>query len=209
MGTPPISVSGGVVTASNNFTGNSINLSSYSNATKINASAVTKAVHLIGNGQSNSLKGGKGNDTLTGYGGNDTLTGGNGNDVFVYSAGNDVITDYTAGQDKIKLSSGTITSSSTSGNNVILKTAKGNITVQNAKGKNITIINSNGTQSTKKYRIANSQSQTWNLICDDNFIGNEIGIDDISEAKYSVTQIQTANTELTKEQPILTYGTDK
>lgn len=52
-----------------------------------------------------TLSGGKGNDTLIGGIGDDSLVGGAGKDVFVIgnNGGADVITDYTAADDKIKL----------------------------------------------------------------------------------------------------------
>lgn len=58
------------------------------------------------------LVGGLDKDYLVGGGGNDTLIGGGGKDTFVlyYSGGGiDTITDYTIGQDKIKLTSVIIT----------------------------------------------------------------------------------------------------
>ena len=52
--------------------------------------------------------GGAGNDLLTGGLGNDQLTGGAGRDKFCINTGTgrDIITDYTSGEDKIKLLSG-------------------------------------------------------------------------------------------------------
>ena len=92
--------------------------------------------------------------TLVGAKGNDTLTGGAGKDVFYYSTGdgNDVITDYTAGQDTIKLGKGTISKTSYSGNDVIFTVGSGKITVKNGKGKKITIEEANGDTSTKTYK---------------------------------------------------------
>ena len=146
-----ISVSNSILTASSSFTGSKIDLADYENVTKINASAVSQNLNIVGNSYVNSLVGGYGADTISGGGGNDTLTGGSGNDIFVYSSGNDIITDYTAGADKIKLASGSITSASLSSSNVILKTSNGNITVQNGKDKNITVIDSKGNETTTIY----------------------------------------------------------
>ena len=146
-----ITLKNGIVTATDEIANNIINLEDYSISTKIDASAVTKAVNLVGDANSNSLIGGSGADTLDGGSGNDTLTGGSGNDVFIYSSGRDVITDYTVGQDKIKLSDATITSSSIKGSNVTLITNKGNITIQNGKNKKITVTDSSGTETSSAY----------------------------------------------------------
>ena len=135
----------------------------------VDATSRTKAVNIIGNSLANSILGGNAADTLNGGKGNDNLKGGNGKDVFVYANGdgNDVITDYTANYDKIKLTSGSITSSSLSGNDVILKIGTGSIKLKNAKNKNITVTDSNGNTTTKIYgitsttlKITNSDSAT-------------------------------------------------
>jgi subtilisin-like proprotein convertase family protein len=51
------------------------------------------------------LRGGEGNDFLLGGAGNDTLSGGADGDIFVLGDGNDTITDFTAGTDKIDITS--------------------------------------------------------------------------------------------------------
>ena len=189
-----LSIKSSVLTASAKFTDTTINLANYSNATKVNASAVSQSLNIVGNASNNSMKGGKGSDTISGdsgkdtilggegndklYGGNDndvlkgdagndslyggsgndTLTGGTGNDVFIYEGGNDVITDYTAGQDKIKISNGSITSASLSDSNVVLKTSNGSITVKSGKGKKLTIIDANGNETTDIYPADNGIS---------------------------------------------------
>lgn len=107
---------------------------------------------LYGEAGNDFLSGGAGNDTLSGGSGNDTLTGGLGKDIFIYSSGNDVITDYTAGQDSIKLSSGAILGSSIKDSDVVLKVGSGSITIKNGKGKSITIIDSTGNTTSKPYR---------------------------------------------------------
>lgn len=63
---------------------------------------------LIGGGGKDSLSGGNGDDTLSGGSGVDTLTGGLGTDHFALTMGGqnaDRITDFTAGQDRLQLSS--------------------------------------------------------------------------------------------------------
>ena len=101
----------------------------------INALDRTKAINITANSNANTIYSGKGNDTFT---------GGSGADVFVYSSGSgkDVITDYTVGQDKIKLTSGKITKTSISGSDVIFTVGSGNIKLKNAKNKAVNIIDS-------------------------------------------------------------------
>ncbi len=146
-----ISISNSILTASSSFTGSKIDLADYPNATKVNASALSKAVSIVGSSAANSLKGGNGNDTIYGGYGNDTVSLGGGNDVYIYSGGNDFIQDYTAGKDKIKFASGYITGSSISGSNVVLRTSTGNVTLQNGKDKKITVIDSSGNETTSTY----------------------------------------------------------
>ncbi|MBQ4404016.1 MAG: hypothetical protein II857_06345 [Selenomonadaceae bacterium] len=128
---------------------------------KIDASSRTKAIKITGNALNNSIvggsgndyliggsgndliKGGKGNDSLTGGAGNDSLTGGAGNDIFIYTGGKDVISDYSAGEDKIKLSAA-ISKANLSGSDVIFTIGNGNLTVKDGKGKKLSIINSSG-----------------------------------------------------------------
>ena len=139
---------------------------------------------------------------MYGGSGNDTLTGGAGNDVFIYEGGKDVITDYTAGKDKIKLSSGKITKTTYSGKDVIFTIGSGTLTVKNSKGKKITVTDSSN--KTQTY------SKTLDLIYDNNFVSENFSLDSISEKKYSVTQIQNAQTEtFTQDETFLTFTDDK
>ena len=106
---------------------------------------------LSGGKGNDSLVGGKGNDILFGGKGNDTLTGGNGKDIFYYESGDgsDIITDYKAGDDKIKIDGGSIDKITVSGKNVTFKIGKGSVEIQNGKGKEITVVDANDV--TKKY----------------------------------------------------------
>ena len=199
------------VTLGSAFSG-SLKISDYNSKTKIiNASAVTKAVNIVGNSQANSIFGGAKADTISGGKGNDTLTGNGGNDVFVYGSGDgkDVITDYTAGQDKIKISSGTISKTSYSGNNVIFTVGSGSLTVKNGKGKKITITDAAGKTSTKTYNGTAVYGSSSNLFVDENFIGGTT-LDEISAEKYSVEQIcATVETEFFAQEIQPVYSSTK
>ena len=140
-----------LITAGTKFTGTTIDLNLYSvGANNITAANLKSAVELVGNEADNSIKGGKGADTIYGGAGNDTVSLGGGADVYVYESGDDLIQDYAAA-DKIKLASASITGSSLSGSNVVLKTSAGNITVKGGKDKAITVIDKNGTETSKIY----------------------------------------------------------
>jgi len=94
----------------------------------------------IGN---DKLFGDGGNDTLAGGAGNDTLTGGDGADVFFYSSGdgNDIITDYTAGEDFIKIAGGSVSNYSVKGGkDAILTIGKGKITLKGAGNDAISVV---------------------------------------------------------------------
>ena len=192
-----ISVKSGVLTTSTKFTGNEINLADYE-ATKVNASAMSKAVSIVGSDFNDSITGGNGADTISGGSGKNTLTGGNGKDIFVYESGNDIITDYKAGEDSIKIS-GKISQTSYKGKDVIFTIGDGTLTVKNSKGKEISVTDSSGTQT---------YSKTLDLIYDNNFIGDEFGLDSITEKEFEVENIETKN-NLEIEQPVITYGEDK
>ena len=91
----------------------------------IDASARTQDIALIGNSKANVI--------LTGSG-DDEITTGSGKDTIVYTGGDDIITDYTAGQDVIKLDGVTITKAEYTGQygtDLVLTTDKGTLTVEN------------------------------------------------------------------------------
>ena len=139
------------------------------------AESRTTSVYLIGNKNNNRILGTKKvSSTLHGGTGNDTLTGGEKADVFIYSAGKDVITDYfgkvgdlsstidaaryETDTDVIQLSTGSISTYSISGQDVVF-TIDGDknktLTVKDGKNKKITFYNASGdvdTGTTKIYR---------------------------------------------------------
>ena len=122
------------------------------------ASSRSKAISITGNDQPNSILGGKGADkidggagadTLSGGAGNDSLTGGAGADVFLYASGEgkDVITDYVAGDDVIKLTSGDLTKVAVDKKGNLTFTVdknKGTFKVNDGQGKSIHILNKDG-----------------------------------------------------------------
>jgi Ca2+-binding RTX toxin-like protein len=115
-----------------------------STVTMVDGRNVKGAVNITGNDQNNTIYAGKSGGTIDGGSGNDTLYGGAGSDTFVYSSGHDTIYDY-AGTDTIKLASATLTSSTVSGDDVILDLADGGkITVKDAKGTDVLLIDSEG-----------------------------------------------------------------
>ena len=166
---------------------------------------------LFGDAGNDLLNGGSGKDTLYGGAGNDTLTGGSGKDVFVYakSSGKDIITDYKAGTDKIKISSGSISKVSYSGKNVIFKIGTGTLTVKNGKGKKITITDANGNTTTKKYS-GSSSADTLALFAENNFMTAD-NLDSIvkNDSAVSLGELTANNLDtLTQENNLITY-TDK
>ena len=165
---------------------------------------------ISGAAGNNKIWGGAGNDTLAGGEGNDTLTGGAGKDIFVYGSGEgkDVITDYTAGQDTIKITSGSISKTAYSGKNVIFTIGTGTLTVQNGKGKKITTIDANNKSTTKTYSGAvSSSSALWFTEDDTSFISGGANLDAISEQKYSVTNVETPRVDnLSTDETFLTYS---
>ena len=103
---------------------------------------------LYGGSGDDAIYGEAGDDTLNGYTGNDTLNGGAGNDTFVYSSGdgNDTVTDYTEGEDIIRIASGSIskTELANRGRNVVFTVGSGTVTLNNAAGKTIDLYDSRG-----------------------------------------------------------------
>ncbi len=183
-------------TLNKNFRG-SLTSSDYdSKVITIDASNISNSVTIEGNAQNNIIIGGTKSDSLNGGNGNDTLTGGAGKDTFVFSGGNDVITDYTAGADKIKLSGVAITGTSYSGEDLIFKTSNGKLTVKNGSGKEITVIDADNKTTTQTYTAASSTNARLFTEEDNNFITDDIQLDDISkitDSNYTASQSKTFN----------------
>ncbi|MBR6713122.1 MAG: hypothetical protein IKI76_09045 [Selenomonadaceae bacterium] len=135
---------------------------------------------LNGDAGNDSISGGTGDDTLSGGTGNDTLIGGAGRDVFLHKTDNDFISDYTAGEDSIKLARehAKITSVSLNGKDVVLSVGSDSITVKDGKGKNITVTDYSGDTTSYVYGGKGNDS-LWGSADADKFIytagdGNDI-----------------------------------
>ena len=196
------------LTASSKFPNYAINLEDYlPTVTKVKAGAVKSSIIINGNDLNNSIKSGAGDDILMGGNGNDTLTGGAGADMFIYESGDDVITDYTAGQDTI-IASEEIKNVEYKGQNVIFTVDSGTLTVRNAKDKEIIV--SNGKDDGEKI-----YSRAFEILYDNNFMTDEIGINEISEVadkNYSVGKIEdsTDNEKICSVNTIVSnYSSDK
>ncbi|MBR1730473.1 MAG: hypothetical protein IJ728_13230, partial [Selenomonadaceae bacterium] len=146
--------------------------------------------YLSGDAGTDKLYGGDGADTLAGGKGNDSLTGGNGADVFVFGTGDgtDVILDYEPGTDKIKISSGSITSSSISGNNTIFKIGSAKLTVKNSAGSAIDIVDADGNETSQTYGMLTYNSAKTLLTVNKSFTGTL----DYTDYASTVTKINAS-----------------
>ena len=150
-------------------------LSAASFITTVDARNDANGIAIKGNGKNNTIYGGSGANTIYGYGGNDTLNGGAGNDIlyggadtdkltggkgkdtFVYANGDgkDTITDYTAGQDTLKISSGSIgkTALANSNKDVVFTVGSGTVTLTGAATKTISLKDSRGSYTASNTAI--------------------------------------------------------
>lgn len=69
----------------------------------LDASGWVVAIHLVGEGGDDVLRGGAGNDTLSGGPGNDTFFGGAGDDLFLITDADDLIADAGSGFDLVSV----------------------------------------------------------------------------------------------------------
>ena len=178
------------VTVTADYSGTSLKSSSYgSSVVTITAAARSKSLNIQGNDKANRIIGTSGNDTINGGAGNDTLTGGSGNDVFVYEsgAGNDVITDYTAGEDTIKIASGSISSYAFSSTDASFKIGSNTLRVKNGKTSIITVVDSKNKISTYtggliyNGSIAKASALTVTALC-----GNTLAADSYGSSVVTV-----------------------
>ena len=171
------------VTISADYQLETFDAANYKSLVKIDASAVEGNLEIIGNDKNNSIIAGNGGSTISGGKGNDTLSGGAGEDKFIYTAGKDVIANYSA-DDAIEITKGKVTKTAYKGNDVIFSVGSGSITVKDGAGKNISITDSSGTQT---------YSRTYDLLYDSNFLTDDFALDEITEQKFDVAQIQNSD----------------
>ena len=82
------------------------------------------------------------------------------------------------------------------------------MTVQNVKGKKVTVTDSSGQTTTQIYSEKNTNARTLDIFDDNNFLTDEPSIADISDKKFTVTNIQPVSTnEL--ETPKISYSGEK
>ena len=148
----------------------------YNGATRPTVSGGSGKDTIYSGAASASLSGGSGNDYFNIYYNSTypTIYGGTGNDTiqnyssskttYVYKKGDgkDVINGFNFGTDRIKLTSGSITKKSYSGNDVILSVGTGSIRIKNGRGQKITVIDAKGKSKTYKVGTAKSTvSELW------------------------------------------------
>lgn len=90
--------------------------------------------NLRGGKGTDTMYGGSGNDILRGHTGTDTATGGGGADTFIFALGDDalIVTDFTAGQDTLKLTgfdAAMLASAMQDGDNVVLSQGDDTVTL--------------------------------------------------------------------------------
>ena len=154
------------ITLGSDFSGTMDATKYLSSVKTIDGSAAGKAVNITGNGQANVIKAGKaggtinggaGNDTLYGGAGSDKLTGGAGSDTFVYAdgGGTDTITDYTAGQDTLQISGGSIgkTALANSNKDLVFTVGSGTVTLTDAATKAVSLKDSRGSYTASNTAI--------------------------------------------------------
>ncbi len=125
--------------------------------TTVDAKSNANGITIKGNKKNNTIYGGAGNDTLYGGAGTDKLTGGKGRNTFVYANGDgkDTITDYTAGQDTLKISGGSIgkTALANSNKDLVFTVGSGTVTLTGAAAKAISLKDSRGSYTASNTEI--------------------------------------------------------
>ena len=80
-----VNKNGNSASLTSSFDGNEFNMADYENYNSVNAGLLKKGFKLTGDGDTDSLIGGKGNDTLTAGSSGSNLWGGKGNDILIGS----------------------------------------------------------------------------------------------------------------------------
>lgn len=186
------------------FKESTIDLKKYATVKDIDASKNNNFITIKGNDTANIIKAGTWGSELYGQKGDDTLYGGSENDTFFYADGDgrDVIVNYTTGTDKIKLTSGEISSSKISGADVILNIGNGSIRIKNSAGKKITVVDSNGNETAGIYGVNRKVSSLWFADEDTNFSISSLQIDSITENKSA--DYYLGNVDVTSDWTALT-----
>ena len=132
---------------------------------------------ILGNAGNDKLNGDAGNDILNGGAGNDTYTGGDGNNTFIFASGDgtDVITDYTVGEDVVKLTSGEVTKVAVDKKGNLTFTvdkSKGSFKINDGQSKKILIVDNNNDTL-----LAQSFGNKLLTITDDDFASINAAID--------------------------------
>lgn len=118
-------VKGSLLTLGKSFEDELVDLTEYSSKVKkVDATALSKGIMIIGNQKANSISAGAGADTLSGNTGDDTLTGNDGNDLIRGDSGNDLI-NGNAGNDSINGGTGDDTLTGGDGKDVFIYGANG------------------------------------------------------------------------------------
>ena len=174
---------------------------------KVDASK-TSGIEIYGNDLNNYIKGSKNNDVISGGGGNDTVSLGGGSDLYIYGGGDDSIQDYES-DDKIQIDTNEIEiySVETETSKATVYTDKGNLILnfKTKKSTPLTLIDHNEKEISFNGRIAEN---VWFLEDDNNF--ETCAIDDITENKFAVTEIQSYNNEtFAQDDNILTFAKEK
>ena len=128
------------------------------NKTSLSGGSGKDYIHLYSEATNTTVNGGTGNDTIKSYSENGT--------TYVYKSGDgkDVIDGFNFGTDKIKLTSGSVSKTTYSGNDVIFKIGSGSIRVKDGRGQQITINN-----TTKTYGKATNSSAVVSYSAADKF----------------------------------------
>ena len=154
LGNYTVSGSNVKLTLGKNYKGT---LTAASFITTVDAKSNANGITIKGNKKNNTIYGGAGNDTLYGGAGTDKLTGGKGRNTFVYANGDgkDTITDYTAGQDTLKISGGSIgkTALANSNKDLVFTVGSGTVTLTGAAAKAISLKDSRGSYTASNTEI--------------------------------------------------------
>ena len=170
--------------------------------------------YVYSSGNTNGfVDGGTGNDTIqVWYGNNLTINGGKGNDQISLSSGAACVIQYASGDgkdtvigfndnDTLKISGGSYTRS-TVGSDVVFSIGNGSITLKNTKDKTINI-----ETTANSYNVADD----WISADDNNFTtaANLSSIVDKGAANYSVAELDSDLTSLTKKNNLVAYISKK